>query len=508
MNKRHLLGLVAVLTLLGLGIFYYKWAVLGFPLEGHSEAEVWTVEATVSFKAGAKPVKVDLRIPNRPRGFSILDENFVSKGYGLTTRYERSGRSAQWALRRPRNRAYTLYYRVTVYRDEPEEEDQKTPPYPPTPEEGEPYDTARVALVEEVRAQSADIETFTAEMLRRLNDPSPDQYIDLFLGRVSNATERAELAVNLLAGARIPARIIHGILLEGQQREADFDPWLEVHNGQRWLYFDPSSGKQGLPSNFLVWWRGTDSVVDVRGGGGVEVNMAVQPSVVDAMLVAEQRALQRNSQAVEYSLFSLPIKTQAVYSVLLLIPIGAFVVVLMRNLIGIKTYGTFMPVLMALAFRETRLVSGIVLFSLIVVLGLSIRFYLERLRLLLVPRLASVLIIVVLLMAAISVIGHKLGLETGLSVSLFPMVILTMVIERMSIVWEERGPGEALKEGAGSIVVAAAAFLVMSVDALQHVVFVFPELLLLLLAVTVLFGRYRGYRLFELFRFKEFLKEG
>ena len=95
---------------------------------------------------------------------------------------------------------------MTVYRDEAEEEDRATPPYPPKPEEGEPYDTALDALVEEVRAQSADIGTFTAEMLRRLNDPSPDQYIDLFLGRVRNATERAELAVNLLAGARIPAR--------------------------------------------------------------------------------------------------------------------------------------------------------------------------------------------------------------------------------------------------------------------------------------------------------------
>ena len=35
--------------------------------------------------------------------------------------------------------------------------------------------------------------------------------------------------------------------------------------------------------------------------------------------------------------FTLPITTQSVYSVLLMIPIGALVIVLLRNFIGIKT---------------------------------------------------------------------------------------------------------------------------------------------------------------------------
>ena len=39
-----------------------------------------------------------------------------------------------------------------------------------------------------------------------------------------------------------------------------------------------------------------------------------------------------------------------------------------------------MPVLIALAFRETQLFWGVVLFSFLVALGLSIRFLLERLR--------------------------------------------------------------------------------------------------------------------------------
>jgi hypothetical protein len=188
------------------------------------------------------------------------------------------------------------------------------------------------------------------------------------------------------------------------------------------------------------------------------------------------------------------------------VPLGAFLLVILRNVIGIKTFGTFMPVLIALAFRETQLLWGIILFSVVVGLGLTIRLYLEHLKLLVVPRLASVLFVVVLLMALLSVLTHKLGLERGLSVALFPMVIITMTIERMSIVWEERGASEALQQGLGSLVVAAIAYLIMTIGYIEHIVFVFPELLLVLLAGTLMLGRYYGYRLLELHRFKALAK--
>src|SRR5262245_41946547 len=185
-----------------------------------------------------------------------------------------------------------------------------------------------------------------------------------------------------------------------------------------------------------------------------------------------------------------------------MIPVGALVIMLLRNFIGVKTFGTFMPVLVALAFRETRLLWGLVLFAVIVALGLLIRFYLERLRLLLVPRLTSVLTTVVLLMAGISVLSQRLEIEPGLSIALFPMVIIAMTIERMSIVWDERGASEALQEGVGSLLVAALAYLVMGIRELAHLIFVFPELLALVIAITLLVGRYTGYRLLELRRFK------
>jgi len=105
-------------------------------------------------------------------------------------------------------------------------------------------------------------------------------------------------------------------------------------------------------------------------------------------------------------------------------------------------------------------------------------------------------------MAAITILMAGANQAIGLSISLFPMVILTMTIERMSIVWEEISAGEAIKQGLGSLAVASLCYLAMSNPELEHLMFQFPELLLVLMGLCVLMGRYTGLRLSEIWRFR------
>ena len=46
----------------------------------------------------------------------------------------------------------------------------------------------------------------------------------------------------------------------------------------------------------------------------------------------------------------------------------------------------------------------------------------------------------------------------------------------------------------------------MSLDEVQYVVFVYPEIVFIILAMTILLGRYTGYRLSELYRFRSFIQ--
>ncbi len=501
MKNRHIFFLAAALTAISLALFVYKARVLDYPLRPLEQRQVWNVEAVLSFDPGPAAVKATLRLPTLTPGFSVLDESFISRGFGVSTHLTPEGREAQWAIREASGRQ-TLFYRALVYQDPRRLVEDTTPPFPPRPELDEPSRLAMLGLIEDVQRQSADVASFTTELLRRINQGESDPYIGIFLDGRATPVQRAELATILLAGAQVPSRVAHGISLRDRSGTVQPDILLEVHDGVQWLYFNPVTLQQGLPPDFLIWWRGNEGLAGLDGGSRLEVALAVQPNLFDAMLIAERKAERVGSHIADFSLSTLPIATQSVYAVLLMVPIGALVIVMLRNFIGVKTFGTFMPVLVALAFRETQLLWGLTLFVVIVSLGLLIRFYLEKLRLLLVPRLTCVLTVVVILMAGISVLSQKLDLQPALSIALFPMVIIAMTIERMSIVWEERGASEAIQEGVGSLVVAALAYVVMGISWIEHLVFVFPELLLLVVVATLLMGRYTGYRLLELRRFR------
>lgn len=507
MRQFHLIFLVLMLCAIGVGLSAYKVVTLGLPLTSSEKAEVWNVEASISFRPKSDTgVKVSLPLPFNPHGYTIIAEDFVGVNYGLAVEQDDSGRTALWAKRRAEGKQL-LFYRAMIYEDEERESEPAKPPvYPSVPDYPENYRPVIQGLLNKARQQSADTVSFAQQVIQQLNAASPAPELKLLLEYINNSRNLAKGINWILAGARIPARILQGLRLEDGKRYSELEPWIQVYDGKQWRTLNIRDGQEGLPANFVIWQIGDQRTFSVEGGSEVNLQFSVAKTLRELVDIAETRATLKGSHIMDFSLYSLPVQIQNVYKVLLMVPLGALVVVLMRNLIGIKTFGTFMPVLIALALRETELAWGLALFCLIVGLGLLLRAYVERLKLLLIPRLASVLTMVVLLMASTSVIMHKLGLEMGLSVALFPMVIMTMTIERMSLTWDEAGPAEAFKQGAGSLLVATIGYLVMNIDALQHLIFVFPELLLVVLAVTLSFGRYSGYRLTELWRFKALAK--
>lgn len=509
MSKLHVWFLAALLSVAGVSLCYYKVVKLGLPLLPTEQAEVWTVEARIEFKAKRDTaVKVQFAIPRAPQGYTVLDENFVASDYGLTLDDDGLRRQVRWAIRETHG-WQVLYYRIHLAKD-PAAEAAQPPSGVAVPIEAkslpDPLRTAARGLLNEVRSKSADTVTFARALLQRLNAPTPDDNVSLLRQDISGPDEWARRVVSILMEADLPARPVYLVMLKDNASRGSLTPWVEVFDGQTWIDLNPASGEEGLPKDAIVWTVGAAPLLEISGGKNGRVEYSVRRHSQEMTLVAEQRARKMGSRIMEFSLFSLPVKTQNVYRVLLLVPIGAFLIVFLRNVIGIQTFGTFMPILIALAFRETQLLWGVLLFCLLVTMGLLLRFYLEYLKLLLVPRLAAVLMIVILLMGVISVMTYKLGLDKGLSVALFPMVILAMTIERMSLVWEEFGPGEALKQGFGSLIVAVLGYLSMSSEYLGHLVFVFPELLLVVLALTLLLGRYTGYRLTELWRFRAALR--
>ena len=117
-----------------------------------------------------------------------------------------------------------------------------------------------------------------------------------------------------------------------------------------------------------------------------------------------------------------------------------------------------------------------------------------------------ILTLVVISFTVLALIGSKLGLREFMAVGLLPFVILTMTIERFFVITEEAGVREALRTAAGSAAVATITYGTHPWQFLQLTFFVYPELLFVVAAIQVFLGRYTGYRLSELLRFRKFRK--
>jgi hypothetical protein len=311
-----------------------------------------------------------------------------------------------------------------------------------------PHATVANQLLARALERSADPYTLARELVHEFNQQSQSASL------LTQVRPRGAWLVDLLNMAGIPAREVQALNLEdGRRRQAPV-ALLQVFDGASYRLFDMQTGRQGQRSNQLLWEYYSAPLLDIVGGRNSRISFSMIEQDVPVNRMLEEGIFPAAQNLLDFSIHSLPLSEQALFKGILLIPVGVLIVSLLRILVGVRTSGTFMPVLIAMAFIQTSLLPGLVGFLLIVGAGLMIRSYLSRLNLLLVARIYAVIISVIIMIALFSVLSFQLGLTEGLKITFFPMIILAWTIERMSILWEEEGPKEVLAQGGGSLVVA------------------------------------------------------
>jgi transglutaminase-like putative cysteine protease len=189
-------------------------------------------------------------------------------------------------------------------------------------------------------------------------------------------------------------------------------------------------------------------------------------------------------------------------TLILILPIIASVVVVARIVVGLEAFGMFGPVIVALAFVTTGLWWGTVIFFAIVGLGVALRLLLQRLRLQAVARLAILITLVAAVMGGLTLLGATLGVGPLLNISIFPMIIMSNVIENFAASQVEFGTRQALRMTLTTFGLAVACYLLVDRAGLQGLVLAFPELLLATVVLDVVLGKWRGLRLLEYARFR------
>lgn len=513
--KVQLRILILGLVFVGLGLALTKHFRVGYPLFPKEQISIWSIEAKITFRATGDPIKLNFAVPGEQSDFGILKETASSEGFGYTSAPERDAqtdfyRKVTWS-KEGASGWQELYYRIDVY-EKPGLD--KLDLSSPTVEPDTRYDEGKFAvateeLITKAKQRSADIETFTSQLIQLL-DNEENQNVQTLLNVAKSPLDRIKLLNTLIIKAGYESHILRVLKLGESTSRQTLTPIVfvldrENETRKAFEWGNPLPRPRG--QYMLAWQRGGPALIELYGGRNARVDFAVAKQDLAADFVLEQAARQMDNRLTDFSLTSLSIEQQNSYRLLLMIPFGALVVVILRNIIGIKTSGTFMPILLAMAFLKTELLPGICLFIIVVGAGLTMRSYLSKLDLLLVPRISAVVVVVIGIMVGFGIFGTKFNIDIMQSVTLFPTIILAWTVERLSVLWEEDGPKEVATQTGGSLFVAVLAYLVMAHPTLRYQVFIFPELLLVVLAVILSLGQYSGYRLTELIRFAPMAKQ-
>lgn len=182
--------------------------------------------------------------------------------------------------------------------------------------------------------------------------------------------------------------------------------------------------------------------------------------------------------------------------VLALIPVAALLVVLLRTLVGLRTLGTFSPVLLSLGYTQSGLVVGLGLTAILLVAGLVAVPVLTVTRM---PRIARLAVLVGIVSVVLVGVTHLAGpgVGSGWSTAL-PVVVTAVVVERLWEAGELDGWGRAGAEAVQTLAVAVGVTLLLFVPAVGDVASEHP-LVVATAAVlaAALTGTYRGTRLLD-----------
>ena len=317
-----------------------------------------------------------------------------------------------------------------------------------------------------------------------------------------DSAAKSRLLAALCRNCGIPARLVTGLTLAKDDEQLPH-VWVEAWLRDHWLPMCPFYHHFGrLPRTYLVFGYGDLRLVRGRNVRGL--SCAFHVARVPAGVAPVRDASLARRVFARLSLHTLPPAEQRLAEFLLLLPVAALVICVFRNVIGVASFGTFGPALVGLVFRDLASLPGILVFVGLILIGWRARRILDRFHLLQVPRTALMLSLIVILLIGIIAVASHYQIAITKYVSLFPIIILTGMVERFWTLEEEDGARSSFGTLLGTLVIAATVAVVVSGRWVADALFHYPEAIGLVMAGQLVLGRYTGYRLAELFRFRDF----
>ncbi|OEK06567.1 7TM domain-containing protein [Roseivirga misakiensis] len=304
---------------------------------------------------------------------------------------------------------------------------------------------------------------------------------------------KSRLLVALCRAQRIPARMVGGIIMEDIEKKTSH-AWVEIKVNDAWVPFDPLNGYfAALPAHYLKLYAGDNFLITRSPGITFDYQYQIQE--------------QRNNTFPKWALLDLWALSEAqniplnMLKVLLLLPLGALLIGILKNVIGFKTIGVFLPVLISVALIQTGLVTGLVLFTGIVFLVAGLNYPLTKWGVQHTAKLTLMMSAVVIVVLGLV---QAFSLSTSFSAAtplFFPFIILTLVSEKVARTIDEDGLRTTMEMFGQTLVVTVIIYFVLNSTTIQNFLITFPEIILSFAGINLLLGKWIGFRILEYGRF-------
>ncbi len=208
-----------------------------------------------------------------------------------------------------------------------------------------------------------------------------------------------------------------------------------------------------------------------------------------------------------------------IITLLLMIPVVATWIAFARHVIGFKAFGEFITLIMTFVFFELGLSPtlqsqplvglryGLVLFVIIFVSTTVAYGLIKGWSLHYQPKIAIVVTLITLVLASIIIISIRFNLSDLIRLDLISLIAIVALSESIVTILSRKTFKKAFYTMLESLVVAIIAYLIISWEKLTGLLFDYPLLILLLLPVNYLIGRFTGLRAREFLRFRNILED-
>lgn len=189
--------------------------------------------------------------------------------------------------------------------------------------------------------------------------------------------------------------------------------------------------------------------------------------------------------------------------------IVATIVSLFRYIFGTKSYGIYVPIILAIAYSYTGLKYGLAVTVIVILTTLFSYSILRRIRMHYITRIATNYCLLAMAMITFIVIIHKYGLGLENIANIPPLALISIAV--LSDFFIKQFVQKSLKSSLtilfGTIVVATIGWFVISRDFVSQYVINNLWIIPLLVLLNLLVGQFKGLRAKDYFRFKSVTKE-